>query len=286
MATTPATPAGNQVNLPFSYYRSKGSIVLASTLETRYRTLRENLRSLANWKKHKLCCLLLSIHLLQLHVATERNDVAYSLLLQTTMEPLPHGLLVLSSSKPLTGRTGHQLRDASATGTTGDKPWTYRNLSHYRTRTRCTTTTCLVGYTPLTATPAPIATGTTRHHLANRHLAGDRLRIDSSHHTGHQDYRSCRTSTTDCFLARPTNGNLGRPPPVLTLPNPTRLRPTVYPIWQPTRLCFHYDSCTTQYFRWSYYRCEATGKRCQYHGSIVLQIQFVYSLFLQYTPNY
>ena len=124
MATTPATPAGNQVNLPFSYYRSKGSIVLASTLETRYRTLRENLRSLANWKKHKLCCLLLSIHLLQLHVATERNDVAYSLLLQTTMEPLPHGLLVLSSSKPLTGRTGHQLKDASAPGTTGDTAFT------------------------------------------------------------------------------------------------------------------------------------------------------------------
>jgi len=39
-------------------------------------------------------------------VATERNDEAYSLLLQTTMEPLPHGLLVLSSSKPLTDRTG------------------------------------------------------------------------------------------------------------------------------------------------------------------------------------
>jgi len=33
------------------------------------------------------------------------NDEAYSLLLQMTMEPLPHGLWSCSS-KPLTGRTG------------------------------------------------------------------------------------------------------------------------------------------------------------------------------------
>jgi len=158
----------------------------------------------------------------------------------------------------------------------------YTGILH-RTRTRRKPTTCLVGHPSIEATD-PAGHTMTRH--LTRHLAKDRLRIDSSHRTGHQDYRSCRTLTTDCFLARPTNGNLGRPPPVLTLPNPTRLRPMVYPIWQPTRLCFHYDSCTTQYFRWSYYRCEATGKRCQYHGSIVLQIQFVYSLFLQYTPNY
>ena len=39
-------------------------------------------------------------------------------------KPLPYGLLVLSSSKPLTGRTGHQLRDASAPGTTGDTAFT------------------------------------------------------------------------------------------------------------------------------------------------------------------
>jgi len=41
--------------------------------------------------------------------------------------------LVLSSSKPLTGRTGQELRDASATGTTGDAPLT--GHSHNRTRT-------------------------------------------------------------------------------------------------------------------------------------------------------
>ena len=50
------------------------------------------------------------------------------------------------------------------------------------------TTTCLVGYTPLrlhTLQDTP-----TRHHLANRHLAGDRLRIGAfASHTGHQDYQ-------------------------------------------------------------------------------------------------
>ena len=50
------------------------------------------------------------------------------------------------SSKPLTGRTGHKLKDASTTGTTGDTPW-IQDYSHYRTRTRLMTT-CLVG-TPL-----------------------------------------------------------------------------------------------------------------------------------------
>jgi len=75
--------------------------------------MRETLRSLANWKKHKLC---LSIHLLQrlperttsLQSATDDNGTPAT------------WTLVLSSSKPLTGRTGHELRDASATGTTGD----------------------------------------------------------------------------------------------------------------------------------------------------------------------
>jgi len=38
-------------------------------------------RNSPNWKKHKLC--LLPFHQPHLHVATERNDVAYSLLLAT-----------------------------------------------------------------------------------------------------------------------------------------------------------------------------------------------------------
>ena len=49
--------------------------------------------------------------LTHLHV-NPKGRQAYSLLIQTTMEPLPHGLWSCSS-KPLTGRTGHRLRDAS-----------------------------------------------------------------------------------------------------------------------------------------------------------------------------
>jgi len=107
MATTPATTAVHQVNLPFSYYhrRSKGTSL---PQETRYRTpLRETLRSLANWKKHKLCLLSIPLQLHLLQRLSERTTSLQSLFVQrTTMEPLPHGLLVLSSSKPLTGRTG------------------------------------------------------------------------------------------------------------------------------------------------------------------------------------
>ena len=77
-----------------------------------------------------------------------------------------------------------KLRDASATGTTGDTPLT--GHSHYQTRRSMLSLTCLVGYTPLrllllllllllqerrpttACKPTP---------------AGDRLRIESSHRT-------------------------------------------------------------------------------------------------------
>ena len=85
MATTPATPVVHQVNLPFSYHyhhrRSKGTS-LPHQLETKSHTICERLIVHSpNWKKHKLC--LLPFHHPHLHVATERNDVAYSLLLAT-----------------------------------------------------------------------------------------------------------------------------------------------------------------------------------------------------------
>jgi len=87
-----------------------------------------------NWKKHKLCPSTLT----HLHRRTLLwNDEAYSLLLQTTMEPLPHGLLVLSSSKPLTGRTGLQTEGRfSLLELHGDiiTAW-YTGILH-RTRTR------------------------------------------------------------------------------------------------------------------------------------------------------
>ena len=105
--------------LPFSYHyhRSKGTTSLQ--LETRSHRTRD---PSFTRKLEEAQVVPFPFHLLlhpHLHVATERNDVAYSLFLQTTNNGTPATWsLVLSSSKPLTGRTGHQLRDASATGTT------------------------------------------------------------------------------------------------------------------------------------------------------------------------
>ena len=96
--------------------------------------------------------------------------------------------------------------------------------------------TCLVGTHSIEATAAPPATGTTRHHLANRHLAGDRLRIAPSlriapGHSGlHRSSRLLTTTSTTDYLARPPNGNPSTTP---------TSNPTVYSIWQPTGLFFH-----------------------------------------------
>jgi len=106
-----------------------------------------------------------------IHRRNRKDRQAYSLLLQTTMEPLPHGLWSCSS-KPLTGRTGHQLKDASTTGTTGDTTAS-TGISPTTGQGLVSTTTCLVGTPSIEATTTP-ATGTTRHHLATN-LAGDRL---------------------------------------------------------------------------------------------------------------
>jgi len=119
-------PAVHQVNLPFSYYRSKkGTSLLPPTGdEDSTHHKRDEIRSIASrqtqWKKHKLC---LSIHL---HNVYPKGRRAYSLL-QTTMEPLSHGLWSCSS-KPLTDRTGHYRAEGrfSSTGTTGVHPG-YRN---------------------------------------------------------------------------------------------------------------------------------------------------------------
>ena len=78
----PITPAVHQVNLPFSYYRSKGTASLP--LETRsHRTTcerREFLRSLANWKKKHNLCLFLYTSLPHRRNRKDRRQ-AYSLFL-------------------------------------------------------------------------------------------------------------------------------------------------------------------------------------------------------------
>ena len=114
------------------------------------------------WKKHKLCLCFPYHYNYTYYNVYPKGLQAYRLLLQTTMEPLPHGLLVLSSSKPLTGRTGHKLKDASTTGTTWRHHYSlvYRNPPPDKDSSR-QPTTCLVGHTSIEATTTP-ATGTTR----------------------------------------------------------------------------------------------------------------------------
>ena len=115
--------------------------------------MRETLfiRSPNQMEKHKLCLCFPYHYNYTYYNVYPKGRQAYRLLLQTTMEPLPHGLLVLSSSKPLTGRTGHRLRDASVYW----NHWRYtlhRTLSHNRTRTHRTSMTCLVGTHSIEAT--------------------------------------------------------------------------------------------------------------------------------------
>ena len=100
----PATAGRNQVNLPFSYYRSKGTTSLprwrrGTTVHQGERLVRSQAG------RSTSCAFCLSI---LLHHVNPKGRRAYSPFNRTTMEPLPHGLLVLSSSKPLTGRTGLQ----------------------------------------------------------------------------------------------------------------------------------------------------------------------------------
>jgi len=113
------TPARNQVNLLLLLLQEQGDIILASTLETRYTTARNTLRSLANWRSTS-CAFPSTNHI---YMSTRKERQAYSLL-QTTMEPLSHGLWSCSS-KPLTDRTGHYRAEGrfSSTGTTGDTPF-------------------------------------------------------------------------------------------------------------------------------------------------------------------
>jgi len=155
--------------------------------------MRDDLHSLANWKKHKLC--LLSIHLQNVYPKGRR---AYSLLLQTTMEPLPHGLLVLSSSKPLTGRTGLQ---AEGRFSFYWNHWRYslnRNTPTTTGQGLVATTTCLVGYTPLRLqTLQDTQERDTSHDTSQETDFASHL-VFASHldiqDYSHQDYRTSRTT--------------------------------------------------------------------------------------------
>jgi len=119
MATTPATTAVHQVNLPFSYYhRSKGTSLPRRRRGANVHTRRVRFVHSPNWKKHKLC--------LSTPTSSQPEGPTTSLQSASTDDNGTPATwtLVLSSSKPLTGRTGHKLKDASTTGTTGDTPFT------------------------------------------------------------------------------------------------------------------------------------------------------------------
>jgi len=118
-------------------------------------------------------------HLLLPHVYPKGRQAYYSLPRRQWNKPLPHGLLVLSSSKPLTGRTGHyRLRDASVYW----NHWRYTLDSGLlplpdEEIIALLRLTCLVGHhIPLRLL---LLLPERRDHLANRHLAGDKLRIAS-----------------------------------------------------------------------------------------------------------
>ena len=87
------TPARNQVNLLLLLLQEQGDIILASTLETRYTTARNTLRSLANWKSTSCA---FAFHTTTTTTTSSQPEgpttSLQSLFVQTTMEPLPHGL--------------------------------------------------------------------------------------------------------------------------------------------------------------------------------------------------
>jgi len=81
----------------------------------------------------------------------------------------------------------NKLKDASATGTTGDTPLT--GHSHYRTRTRLMTT-CLVGLHPIEAITTPCRTHQRRDTSHDTSQETDFASyLDIQDYTGHQDYQ-------------------------------------------------------------------------------------------------
>ena len=155
--------------------------------------MRETLRSLAKMEEAQVVPLL-SIHL---HNVYPKGRRAYSLL-QTTMEPLPHGLWSCSS-KSLTGRTGHRLRDASVY-------WNYWRYNLNRTLPLPDKDSLYYNDMPCWLHSIEATTDPAGHHLANRHLAGDRLRIASLRIVpGHPGglHRSSRLPTTFLMTNHP-----------------------------------------------------------------------------------
>jgi len=234
----------NQVNLLLLLLQEQGDLASTPIGDEEPYDMQET-RSLANWKKHKLC---LSIYYYnttykQLHRCNrkERWCSLQSILIDDNGTPATW-TMVLSSSKPLTGRTGHQLRDASATGTT----WRH----HYSLYHRNTLPDKDSSQDDMPCRhPPPLRLhlqDTPTRHLA-RHLAGD----FASHLLVFASHRSSRPPATTEWLLGKTNKW-----------EPTS-HSTVYPTWQPppTQYHFHRSFASTpiQVQPSTTNRCEATG---------------------------
>ena len=189
------TAVVHQVNLPFSYYhRSKGTS-LPTGDEEPY-DMRETLfvRSPDRMEEAQVVPFhLLLHHHPHLHRRNRKERQAYSLL-QTTMEPLPHGHWSCSS-KPLTGRTG-----------CAEGRFSYWNYWRYnlnrtlppRTRThRTTTMTCLVGHPSIEGYSCSCRNDDLPRLVTNTSQETDfASQLVFASHTGHQDYQP-PTLTTD-----------------------------------------------------------------------------------------
>ena len=205
--TTPATPAGNQVNLPFSYHyhRSKGTS-LPHQPETRIRHTGDEFARQTEWKKHKLCLLSILLHL-HLHDQTGRNDTTKPTVYYTDDNGSPchmdnsisfQRVIDRQDRTPVEGRFNYWNHRST--------PWIQEYPHYYRTRTRRKPTTCLVGQPPLRLHPAGHDDETPRKTPRRRQTSHPDFasHLDIQDYS-HQDYQPSTLTTN--YLARPTNGN-------------------------------------------------------------------------------
>ena len=209
------------------------------------------------------------------------------------MEPLPHGLLVLSSSKPLTGRTGLPTEGRfSLLELLEIQPY-QRNTPTTGQGLIVPTMTCLVGTPSIEATTCmndDKPKGTSSHDTSQETTVFASHLVFASHRSSRlpsvipdfQDYQP-PTSTTDYFLGK--INQMGTHLPLLHY-IPFGNQPDYSSTWT-----FHCHSCTPQYTRW-FMPIDAKqlgNYQCQYHGSILSCTSnsvCVFIVFFCNIPNY
>jgi len=187
-----------------------------------------------------------------------------------------------------------KLRDASATGTTGDTPLT--GHSHYRTRRSMLSSTCLVGYTPLRLLLLLLLLllQERRPTTARKPTpAGDRLRIESSHRSW--TFKTTVIKTTGLPGLPTTDINHQLFNHRLLLVGKTNKWDRYTPHLT-TNVCFHSHSCTPQYSGWFLIPLSMRsdlGNQTTTPVSMPVSWKYLYfefslciHCFMQYTPNY